>query len=393
MKNATVSIIGTRGYPSYYGGFETAVRKLAPYLVDHGWDTTVYSRPGATKENDSSRDQRVKTVYTKGIDSRAASTLSYGFTAFLRAVREKPDVILVMNVANGFFLPLAKIRGIATVVNVDGMEWKRAKWGPAAKMMFRMGARLTAQFASSLIADSVEISKQWNEEFGVDSTFIPYGADPKTVLPIEPGLSHRGYVLFVARLVPENTVREFLDAAAELSQDWPIVIVGSSGYGDEIEADVRRLIESCPNVRWLGQVSDDKRLLSLWEHAGVYFHGHSVGGTNPALVQAMAAGAPIVARDTAYSREVLGDAGLFVSPSSANIVATVSRLLHDPKLRLSLSAKAQRRAASKYTWEGVCAAYEMQLATFRRCPSQDADFGSSGASASEDRREKLHRTA
>jgi glycosyltransferase involved in cell wall biosynthesis len=364
----SVAIIGTRGYPSYYGGFETAVRKLAPYLADHGWDVTVYGRDGSTNDDDPTRDPRVHSVVTRGVETKSLSTLSYGFTAVLHAVRRRPDVVLVMNVANGYWLPLLKLRGIPTAVNVDGIEWDRAKWGRLAKAVFHMGARLTARFGSQMVYDAKAIAVRWRDEFGVDGVFIPYGGESPQELPIEPGLSHRGYALVVARFVPENTVPEFIAAAAVIAKTYPVVIVGSSGYGGEIEDAVRRLAAQNANVRWLGHVSDDARLLSLWQHSGAYFHGHSVGGTNPALVQAMACGAPIVARDTVYNREVLDDAGILVSPDSSSIAASIMSLLSDRARQDSLAILAEKRARSNYTWILVCDAYARSLNALVRHP-------------------------
>jgi glycosyltransferase involved in cell wall biosynthesis len=357
----SVAIIGTRGYPSYYGGFETAIRKLAPYLVDHGWDVTVYGRKGSTRTNDPDRDPRVRTVITPGLETKSISTLSYGLTASTHAAFRKPSVALVMNVANGFFLPALRVRRIPTLVNVDGIEWDRAKWGRLAKWVFHSGAKWTARFGTRMVYDSREIERRWLEEFHVDGTFIPYGGDTPGALPVVDGLVHRGYILVVARFVPENTVPEFLEAARELSQSWPIVIVGSSGYGGVLDDQARTLSQSIENVTWLGHVSDDSKLLSLWQHAGAYFHGHSVGGTNPALVQAMAAGAPVVARDTAYNREVLGEGGAFCAPNPADIVRALSRVMLDADLAEEIVAHTTRRAAVHYTWEKVCESYLQAL--------------------------------
>src|SRR5690606_34145591 len=131
-------------------------------------------------------------------------------SAALHARRDPPDVALVMNVANGFWLPLLRRAGIPTLVNVDGIEWDRAKWGALAKSVFRRGARLTAAHATQLVYDSHEIARRWNEEFDRDGIYIPYGGDPAPLtLPLETGLTSRGYALLVARLVPENTVKEF----------------------------------------------------------------------------------------------------------------------------------------------------------------------------------------
>ncbi|KZX20171.1 glycosyltransferase [Rathayibacter tanaceti] len=189
----SVVIIGTRGYPSYYGGFETAVRRLAPFLAQQGWDVTVYGRPGTTSLDDPDRDARVRTRQTRGVESKSLSTLSYGLTAALDAAAHKPDVALVLNCANGFWLPILKKRGIPTVVNVDGIEWDRAKWGRFAKFVFHQGAVWTARYGDRLVYDAAAIEARWRSEFGREGDVIPYGGDVPPDHPVEPGLTHRGY--------------------------------------------------------------------------------------------------------------------------------------------------------------------------------------------------------
>jgi glycosyltransferase involved in cell wall biosynthesis len=357
----SIAIIGTRGYPSYYGGFETAVRRLAPYLAENGWDVTVYGRAGSTMPEDPARDTRVLSLETSGIESKSLSTLTYGLTAALSSAKRKPDVALVMNVANGFWLPILRARGIPTLVNVDGIEWDRAKWGRAAKAMFRAGARATALWGTELLYDAEAIADRWKREFHRDGVFAPYGGDVPPDLPVEEGLTHRGYVLVVARFVPENSIAEFLTAAKKLSDRWPIVIVGSTGYGGEFDRQAAALQERSPRVHWLGHVSDDARLLALWQHAGVYFHGHSVGGTNPALVQAMACGAPIVARDSIYNREVLESSAIFVEPVPEAMVVAIDSLMSDKRNQEELAIGAKKRAMASYSWELVCLRYERAL--------------------------------
>lgn len=357
----SVAILGTRGYPSYYGGFETAVRRLAPFLADHGWEVTVYGRPGTVKTDDPDRDPRVRTIDTRGIDTKQLSTLSFGLTSVLAVMRKKPDVALVMNVANGFWLPLLKLRGVPTVVNVDGIEWEREKWGAAAKMMFKMGARFTATFANHLIADAHEIRRRWESKTHRKLEFIPYGGDVPNELPLPAKVTPGNYALLVARFVPENTIEAFLEAAGTIAKTHDVVLVGTAGYQDPIEGKVQQLVDSEQRVTWLGHVSDDELLHGLWQNAGVYFHGHSVGGTNPALVQAMACATPTVARDTAYNREVLDDAALFVEPEGPAIAEACLKVLGDSVLRKELGQKAFARSRSRYSWEGVCAAYEHLL--------------------------------
>jgi glycosyltransferase involved in cell wall biosynthesis len=356
-----VAVIGTRGYPSYYGGFETAVRRLVPSLADAGWDVTVYGRNGA-QNDDPTRDPRVTVRHTRGIESKALSTLTYGFTSSVDAIVRGTDVALVMNVANGFWLPLLRLRGVRTVVNVDGIEWERAKWGKLARAVFRAGAWLTAKFADTIVVDAEAIGDYWRKNFGRESLFIPYGGDRDASAEVPLDLRHRGYVLVVARFVPENTIAEFLGAAKILAREHDIVIVGSSGYGGELEQLASQLADGNEKVRWLGHLSDDHLLHALWEHAGVYFHGHSVGGTNPALVQAMALGAPTVALDTVYNREVLGpDHTAFVAAEPSGIASAISTVLHDPEEQERMSALATERARARYSWQSVSAGYEAAL--------------------------------
>lgn len=359
----SVAILGTRGYPSYYGGFETAVRHLAPALADEGWDVTVYGRTAESEAPTSEADPRVRRIVTRGIESRSLSTLSYGLTSALDAFRRKPDVALVMNVANGFWLPLLRARGIPTVVNVDGTEWLRAKWGPVARSVFHAGARFTAKSATTTVYDARAIQDLWRDKFGRDGVFIPYGGDPvDDVVPVETGLTAGEYVLVVARLVPENSIEEFVRAAPRIARSHDVVIVGSSRYGDELDRAVARLADENPRIHWLGSVADDRRLIGLWQNAGVYFHGHSVGGTNPALVQAMAVGVPTVARDTVFNREVLGDAGEFAPAEPEAIGDAILSLLGDDARRLELGAAARARATENYSWSDVCASYSRALA-------------------------------
>lgn len=349
----SVAIIGSRGYPSYYGGFETLVRHLAPYLAESGWDVTVYGRRDSTADDDPLKNPRVRTVVTAGMEKKSTSTLSYGFTAVTHAARRKPDVALVLNVANGFWLPILGARRIPTVVNVDGIEWERDKWGRAAKAVFKGGARMTARHADHLVVDSREIGRRWRTGYGRTGEYIPYGGNAPGALDPVNGFAPGTYALYVARFVPENSVAEFLDAAEQIAQTRDVVIVGSSGYGGEFDDRAVELAETNDRIHWLGHLRDDNTLHSLWQHAGAYFHGHSVGGTNPALVQAVACGAPIVARDTPYNREVLGDEYRFVAPDADEIATAILATIGADK-----STKASLKVPS---WEEICEQYESTL--------------------------------
>ena len=358
-----VHILGTRGFPSSYGGFETLLRHLAPYLVRRGHEVTVFDRDPAARSGSRSRTVQGVRVYSSvGLDGTASSTLSHGLTSALVTARERPDAALVMNVANGFFLPLLRARKVPVVLNVDGIEWERAKWSPTGKRVFHAGARCTARWADTLVADSHEIARRWTAEFGRDSVFVPYGGDvpegppgPERVL--EQGLTPGAYVLIVARLVPENNVELMLEAARATGA--PVVVVGSA-TGSELEARIFAQNDP-PRVHTLGHVHDQELLSALWAQCGVYLHGHSVGGTNPALVQAMGLGAPVLALDTPFNREVLVRDERLVPSDPAAIARRAGELLGSAAARVDAAAWGRSRVAEVYNWESVCAAYESTL--------------------------------
>lgn len=354
----SVAIIGTRGYPSYYGGLETAVRKLAPHLAEHGWDVTAHGRTGTTRDDDPNRDPRVRTMAVWAMERKSLSNLSSGLASTLRLMRTPPDVALVMSTAVGFWLPLLRLRGIPTVINTDGIEWERDKWGRLAKAVLYAGAWMTARFGSELVFDARAIEDYWNTRFGRSGHYIPYGGEQHPApAPLE-GLRTGEYILLVARFVPENTVAEFLEAARSLAAEHPVVLVGSTGWGGGLDDDAASLARTHPSVRWLGHVADEATLNGLYANAGVYFHGHSVGGTNPSLVQAMASGTPIVARDTVYNREVLGETGVFCSPDPRSIESAIRSVMTDPDARSRMGRDNQLRAQTFFTWDAVCSAYE-----------------------------------
>ena len=349
----TVAIIGTRGYPSHYGGFETAVRKLVPYLVQKELKVRIYCRHGETTENSYSPHPFIERVFTRGLKNVNLNTLTHGLYACLHSFVFKPDVALIMNVANGFWIPLLKMRGIPTIVNVDGMEWQRSKWNKLGKKVFYSGAIITSKLSDYLIADSKCIKKKWNELFSVESEFIPYGGE-LNVIQFE---DREDYILYVARLVPENSIMSFLDSISLFDENIKVRIVGSKSTFSYIHEKLKEVIQNSHKVEWLGQIRDEKELNDLWRKCAIYFHGHTVGGTNPALVQAMSSGAPIIAIDTIFNREVLENTGIFVQNCPVSIAKEINSLFVDIKKRETLSTNARLRASQNYTWESVNSRY------------------------------------
>lgn len=357
------AIIGSRGFPSSYGGYETLVRYLARDLVQRGHEVTVYCRT----RDDGRRswvNEDVRCIATPGTDTKSLSTLSFGLTSCTDASVRGYDAALVLNIANGFWLPLLRARGIPSALNTDGLEWERGKWGGVAKAAFRLGARMTARHATALVADSEEMRRIWLDRFGVDSKFIPYGApvvedaasDRLAPLGLEPG----SYVLVVARLIPENNVDLALDAIMRMNPRPRAVIVGSANFQSPLEARIKTL-EADPSFDWLGHVSDQELLLQLWAHCGVYVHGHSVGGTNPALLQALGAGAPTLALDTPFNQEVLHYPDASFPPEPDALAGMITSLLADSYRRDEFARRGRQTIVERYQWSQVCDEYNNVL--------------------------------
>jgi glycosyltransferase involved in cell wall biosynthesis len=354
-----IAILGSRGFPSTYGGYETLVRHIAPHWAATGHEVTVYCRSRVTPARQWTAEH-VRCRWTPGIESTSLSTLSYGASSHLDASLRGYDAALVLNVANGFFLPLLKARKIPAVVNTDGIEWQRGKWGKFARQVFLAGARLSAKYADLLVADSEAIAQIWSEMFNVQSRFIPYGAPVvrgTSTKHIEAlGLEPESYVLAVARLIPENNVDLLLDAIERLTMKPPVVVAGSGPAGCALE---RRLgdLDRRGVVRWLGHVSDQELLRELWERCGVYVHGHSVGGTNPALLQALGAGAPTLALNTAFNREVIRNEVQMFAHEARELAARISAVLGDAEARERLREHGRSVVAERYSWPDVIDSY------------------------------------
>lgn len=364
-----IAIIGSRGYPSTYGGYETLVRNIAPMWVGQGLDVTVYCRSRSEGRRAWLQDG-VHCRWTPGIENKSASTITYGMTSHLDASRRKFDAALVLNIANGFFLPLLNRSGIGCALNTDGIEWERGKWGSNAQRVFKAGAKMGARHADVLVADSEAIADIWRSEFGVESQFIPYGApvmeglgsDRVETLGVQPGR----YALVVARLIPENNVELILDAIG-CGGDVPAVIVGDANFDSPTERRLEALSRDGAII-WLGHVSDQELLNQLWAHCGVYLHGHSVGGTNPALLQAMGAGAPVLALDTPFNREVVGNEDQLFPADAQSLAAKIRQILLDREQAERWVERSKTTIAERYSWKDVADRYleAINLARQRR---------------------------
>jgi glycosyltransferase involved in cell wall biosynthesis len=336
---------------------------VARSWVQQDHEVTVYCR---TREPGQPREwftEGVRCVWTPGRDTKSTSTLSFGLTSHLDASFRDLDVALVLNVANGFFLPVLRAAGIPVALNTDGLEWQRGKWGRIAQAVFYEGAKMSARHADVLISDSQVIADIWGEEFDVASRFIPYGADIRenvgsdrvTSLGLKPG----NYILTVARIIPENNVELLLDAL-ETTPDIQGVIVGSANYATPTEARLRAM-EGAGRIRWLGHIDDQELLVELWANAAVYVHGHSVGGTNPALLQALGAGAPTLALDTPFNREVVVNDDQLFPLDAIELSRRILTVVDDRSLQARWRVRGKEVIRARYCWASVTDAYELAL--------------------------------
>lgn len=354
------AIIGSRGFPSTYGGYETLVRYLARHMVREGHEVTVYCR--ARDENRRVWiTEGVRCIATPGRDTKSLSTLSFGLTSIADASLRRFDAALVLNIANGFWVPALRAARIPFAVNTDGIEWERAKWNAAGKAAFKAGAHMTARTAPALVCDSEAIGDIWKELFDRESVFIPYGGE---VLDDQGrdrmdalGLSNGNYLLVVARLAPENNVELVLDALERMGNDAPpAIIVGSANFDSPIETRLKGMAER-GNVRWLGHVDDQRLLMQLWNNCAVYVHGHSVGGTNPALLQALGAGAPTIALDTVFNREVVRQDDQLFAPDVDALIARIRETLASEERRDVMRERGRQTIHERYSWDDVCQRY------------------------------------
>lgn len=353
-----VAMLGTRGVPAQYGGFETAVEEVGQRLVRHGHDVVVYCRnPG----QELTEHLGMRLVNLPAVRMRTAETLSHTGLSVGHALRHpRPDLAFVFNAANAPFLPVLHRAGIPVVVHVDGLEWKRAKWGPRAAAYYHWAEARGARWADGVIADSRGIVAHMSAAHGIDARYIPYGAPiihPDGARLAELGLQSRAYHLVVARLEPENHVREIVAGYVSSGCQWPLVVVGDAPYADGYRADVRAAAGSDPRVRFEGSIWDSALLDTLYAHAASYLHGHSVGGTNPSLLRALGAGAPVVAYDVVFNREVAGDAGTwFTGP--AEVARACEQAEADPAAAAARGRAGQADVAVRYRWDDVADSYE-----------------------------------
>ena len=354
---ARIAMIGTRGVPARYGGFETAVEEVGRRLADRGHSVVVYCR----NEGQVARDHLgMQLVNLPALRLKQTETLSHTAVSIAHQAVYPCDVAILFNAANAPLLPGLRLRGIPVAVHVDGIEWKRSKWSGAGRRYYQWAERLAVRWADRLIADAQAIGDYYRGRYGADPTFIAYGApiyenpadDRLPGLGLEPG----GYHLVVARMEPENNAHLIVDGYVRSAASLPLVIVGDAPHAASYGATVRSLAGT-RDVRFVGSVWDQTLLDQLYANSLLYLHGHSVGGTNPSLLRAMGAGAPVAAYDVVFNREVLGDTGTYFA-NSRELEALFDGAEADREASAARGLAGQRRVVAAYDWDRVTDQYE-----------------------------------
>ena len=357
-----IALLGSRGIPARYGGYETLMEELSPRLVERGFDVTVYCRSHyadrRVREHRGVRLTVLPTLRTKHFDTPVHTLLSA-----LHAALRRYDAALVVNAANALFVPLLRLAGIPTALHVDGFEQQRAKWGAFGRWVYRISERLACRLPTELVTDAEVIQRHFLERRGAPSTMIPYGVEPaapvaRAVLA-RLGLAPRGFVLYVSRFEPENNPHRVVSAYRDVSGSTPLVMVGDAPYARSFIAELRERADD--RVVFPGAVYGDgyRELLGA---AQVYVHATEVGGTHPALGEARGYGNCVVVSDTPETREVAGDAAAyFRTAEPATLAAVLTHLRREDREVAQRRELAAARARDRYDWERVADGYATLL--------------------------------
>jgi glycosyltransferase involved in cell wall biosynthesis len=357
-----IAFVGCRGIPALYSGFETAATEICVRLVERGHDVTVYCRKGYGDESQAEY-KGVKKKYLPRLELKVADTLSHTLLSLLHLCVNPPDVILMVNPANGPLCIIPRLRRTPFAINVDGLEWERGKWPYLGRKYFYFASWFCTKIAPAVIADSHGIQRYYRENWGRDCYFASYGAYlQKSRVPgiLERyGLQPREYLLIVARLEPENNTDLILKAFSKVMTDKKLVIIGGTNYKSRYVSELKENTKD-KRVSFLGGIYDQVHLAEIMCNCFAYIHGHMVGGTNPVLLQALGCGACTLYLDCGlrFNAEVVGDAGLPFPRDASELTRIMQGLLDTPETAQVYRKRGPERIRSDYTWDIVTDRYE-----------------------------------
>ncbi len=355
-----VAIMGAKGYPYVYGGYDTLVKELGERLQARGVQVRVYNHRSLFPRRPRFVNG-IECIYTPALESKSLTQLSHTFFSMLHACFSDVDVIFVVNSGNGPFGWLARIFGKPTAINVDGLEWLRPKWKGWGARYFKWASKMATRSFDQIINDSDEMRRVYLEEFQKDSVVIAYGANPKEDVEDSPlqtwNLHSREYYLIVGRLIPDNNADLIIEGFLQSNSNKPLVIVGDAPFSDAWVQQVKKL--EGPRVLFTGYVTDPLVLASLYSHCSAYFHGHEFGGTNPAMLKALGYGCAILALNTPFNQEMLqnGKHGWYFEKTSLAVQQLVEKAESGATELQELRQTARQGLTEKYSWDRVTDQY------------------------------------
>ena len=370
-----IAILGTRGVPANYGGFETFAEELSTRLAQRGHAVTVFGRASHIPAELHGKLWRgVRIEILPAPERKHLETVVHTLRSATR-VRGRFDAALVCNGANFLALPILRGLGLPSAVAVDGVESARRKWGIAGRAFHGIAQSLVPRLADVIVADCEVIEDFYRRRGARRVVRIAYGAEPPadqgTDVLDSMGLAARDYVLYVSRFEPENNADVVIRGYQASGIDKDLVMVGDAPYADAYKAELRSLAAGNPRIHFPGYVFGPG-YDQLRSHAAAWVQATEVGGTHPALLEAMAAGLPIAANDIPEHREVLGDAGLYYAWNDPDSLGNCLRsLLPSSAEQESVSSfgdAARRRVQQLYSWEGIVDAYEVLFARLKDEP-------------------------
>jgi len=355
-----ICIIGSRGYPYVYSGYETFVSEVAPRLVAMGVEVHVYCHKQLFKERPAEVNG-IKLHYFSSIKTKSLSQWSNSFLCTWHAVRQKYDVILYVNSANGVFGIMTRLFRQKTAINVDGLEWLRPKWKGLGSKVFYFASKMATRWMDRIITDADAMRDVYLEEFSKDSTVIAYGANIRysqnPELINKWGLQPNDYYLIVGRLIPDNNALLILQEFIRSKTDRKLVIVGDVPYADEYAENIKKIQD--PRILFTGYVNGSAELAELYHNCFAYFHGHEFGGTNPTLLKALAYGCAVIALDTRFSREVLSndEFGLYFKKDAGDLKDLINKVEETPSILDHYRSHSRERILNNYRWEKIASQY------------------------------------
>ncbi len=355
------AIVGTRGIPARYGGFETFAEELSTRLAERGHHVTVYCRQPAESPYRGVFLACLPTIRHKYFD-----TIAHTFLSTMHLLVHRQDAVLYCNAANAVFTWMPRVLGMPVALNVDGLERNRKKWNSVAKAWYRISEWLATWMPNAVVTDAAAIAEYYRERYDRESTMIPYGAE---IGPVATGavldqldLEHRKYFLYVSRMEPENNALLVRESFEKANTQYKLALIGDAPYAAEYISRVRDTTD--PRVVMPGAIYGDG-YRELGSHCFAYIHATEVGGTHPALIEAMGRGALTLYLDTPENAEVAGGAGLAFKPDNLSEVIKLTLIMPEAE-REMWRARAMKRIQERYSWDAVTDSYENLLTRLAR---------------------------